>query len=128
MFKLTIMRIAVILMLLLQSFAFSGPVCGNHATTAESMDCCVKGHNAGGDTAFRDPHSRTCCASCDMGKASAIKRQDNGPTHILPAQVLSILSIPVMLNAAMPLASFDSKHEYPPGPPDIFLIDRPLRI
>ena len=128
MFNLTNMRIAVILLLLFQSFAFSGPVCGNHATTAESMDCCVKGHNDGDGPAFRDPHSGTCCASCDMGKASAIKRQDNGSRHILAAQVLSILSIPEMQNAAMPVAFFDAKHEYPPGSRQIFLIDRPLRI
>jgi len=128
MFNLTNMRVVVVFMLLLQSFAFSGPVCGNHATTAESMDCCVKGHNDSRAPAFRDPHSGKCCASCDMGKASAIKRQDNDPTQISVARALSILSIPVMHNLAMPVAFLDAKHEYPPGPPEISLIDRPLRI
>jgi hypothetical protein len=119
------MKILMVVTLLLQSLAFSGVVCGNHVTTAESMACCEKGHNDGA-SGIHDPHSATCCASCDMGKTSAIKRQDH--VFIEVTQTISSTIIPLMLDTKETQFSFELKHEYPPGGSEILLLKQTLRI
>jgi hypothetical protein len=125
------MKLAVILLMLLQSYAFAGPVCGNHATTAESMACCEKGHNDDPGPTIGDSHSGKCCASCDMGKGSAIKRQENYSAKISVAHLAYEGPLPQIENVELRYISpafADSKHEYPPGSSEIFLLDRSLLI
>jgi hypothetical protein len=118
------MRIALVFALILQAIALAGPVCGNHLTTAESMDCCEKGHNHDG-SGMRDDHSTSCCSSCETGKTQILKRQE----PIQPVVQASIFEIP---SVEVPDDLSDQtvllQHSVSPSPPDIFLLDRSLRI
>jgi hypothetical protein len=119
------MKVLVIVALLLQIFIFSGSLCGNHVTTSESMACCEKGHNDGA-AGIHDPHSATCCASCDMGKTSAIKPQDH--VYIEVTQAISSTIIPFMLDTEESKFPYDLKHQYPPGGSETLLLKQTLRI
>ncbi|MCI0415027.1 hypothetical protein L0222_19825 [bacterium] len=116
------MKTALILLLLLQAFALAGPVCGNHLTTAESMDCCEKGHSH--DTAgMRDDHATACCSSCNTGKTQILKQQ--GPVHPVIVPATEIVSVEISNDLPWWIDSFDPSIS--PSPP-IFLLDRSLRI
>lgn len=118
------MKAWLIILLILQVSALSGPVCGNHLTTAESMDCCKKGHHQDG-TGLQDPHSAKCCATCDMGKAQGTRPHDSHHLVVqgdaVPVQFIEVEDAP-FINFA------DAQQFSSPSPPDIFLLDRSIRI
>jgi hypothetical protein len=117
------MKIALVVLLILQAVALAGPVCGNHLTPAESMDCCEKGHDQNGG-GMRDDHATNCCSTCDTGKTQILKRQD--PIQPI-VQSVAIEIIPV---AGTEILTDVVTFQQPvtPSPPDIFLLDRSIRI
>lgn len=123
------MKTTLIVLLILQSFAYAGPVCGNHGTTAESMACCEKGHNDGSEDSIADSHSSSCCATCDMGKATAIKKQDQ--QLLSPAWVLSAI-LPdnqELLTAAESVDSSWKNQKFTSySPPQVFLLNATFLI
>jgi hypothetical protein len=117
------MKIALIVLLVLQAIALAGPVCGTHLTTAESMDCCQKGHNH--DSAgMRDDHATACCSTCGTGKVQLLKQQES----IQPAldATVELVSVEILVHPADKVEF--SEGSVSPSPPDIFLFDRSLRI
>ena len=118
------MKTALILLLVLQFVVLAGPVCGNHMTTAESMDCCEKGHQSEGK-GIGDAHASDCCATCDIGKSQGTMRQD----HNQPVPQLVVLHFVAANVATLPqMAVYGFDCPASPSPPDIFLLDRSLRI
>lgn len=59
-------RFSALCLILLQASLFIGPLCGVHAGSAESMDCCK--HGMMSPTSMQDPTISSCCSRCDMGK------------------------------------------------------------
>lgn len=123
------MKATLIVLLLLQSFAYAGPVCGDHATTAESMACCEKGHNDDSEDSIGDSHSSSCCATCDMGKATAIKKQDH--QVLSPAWLLTaILPYEQDLLTAVEIVETSWKNQkftfY--SPPELFVLNATFLI
>lgn len=124
-------RITIILILVMQSFLYAGPVCGNHITTAESMACCEKGHGDSGDGPFIvDDHANSCCATCDMGKAQAIDRQKGkqlllNSQDALPAfsSSIPITGISESLETDWSYQKFSSFSS-----PELFLLKQSFRI
>src|SRR5262245_42497560 len=115
------LKVLLVLLLAMQSFAYAGPVCGNHTTTMEAMDCCKKGHVEKTSTAG-DTHAEECCGTCDMGKASGLKAQKQDT--VLINSLVSILSFEVALSV-----SHSQPQEWGPqqfqsySPPLIYLLN-----
>ena len=118
------MKTVLIVLLILQAVAMAGPVCGNHLTTTESMDCCEKGHNHDG-SGMRDDHATACCSTCDTGKTQILKKQDpiQPVVHALTFEVIS-----AEVSDSLPTEIIGVRHSISPSPPDIFLLDRSFRI
>lgn len=117
------MKIALIALLILQAVALAGPVCGNHLTPAESMDCCEKGHSQNGG-GMRDDHSTNCCSTCDTGKTQILTRQDpvQPVVHSVAIEITSVAGSDILTEIVT------VQQPVTPSPPDIFLLDRSLRI
>ena len=122
------LKVLLILLLAMQSFAYAGPVCGNHVSTMESMDCCKKGHDRMGPSpAAGDSHAEDCCSTCDMGKASSVKAQKQEP--LVTDATVSVVSfdVPVLaLNVRQLECEHQQFHSY--SPPEIFLLNETFRI
>jgi hypothetical protein len=117
------MKKVLVFLLVLQAVALAGPVCGNHLTVSESMDCCEKGHNHDG-SGMRDDHATSCCSSCDTGKTQLLKKQEPIQPVLTPA--IELITIQTFGHLPYEIDAF--QHSISPSPPDIFLFDRSLRI
>jgi hypothetical protein len=120
-------KFLLILLLALQSFAYGGPVCGNHSSTMESMDCCKKGHDQMGTAAAGDSHAEDCCSTCDMGKASSVKAQKQQP--LVVDALVSVISFDVPATASN-VRQLECEHQqfHSYSPPEIFLLNESFRI
>lgn len=122
------MQTTFVYLILVNFLLVTGPVCGNHQTTVEAMACCEKGHNDVTRPGLSDAHSSSCCADCDMGKFQGIKKQDQTRLFISfePVAFLSNANPDLTLPLSMEALAFE-----PIGfssPPEVFLLDRSLRI
>ena len=113
----------LIFLLVLQAVALAGPVCGNHLTVAESMDCCEKGHNED-SSGMRDDHATACCSTCDTGKTQIVKKQE--PVQPIPAPISELFTLQTLAHLPFEFETF--QQSVSPSPPDIFLFDRSFRI
>ena len=116
------MKKIIVFLLVLQAVALAGPVCGNHLTVAESMDCCEKGHNEAG-SGMRDDHATACCSTCDTGKTQILKKQE--PVQPIPGPTVELFTVQTLAHLSHVVGFQQSVS---PSPPDIFLFDRSLRI
>ena len=124
-------RLAIVILLILQSYVYAGPVCGNHATTVESMACCENGHPTDTAPAMGDSHSESCCATCDMGKGSAIPRRQKD--SFSPAMDPHAVLPPVLAHIVPELSlSFDFVWKQEKfgsyTPPELFLLNQSFLI
>ena len=124
---------AIVILLILQSYVYAGPVCGHHSTMAESMDCCENGHNlvATDNPDLNNAHSESCCASCDMGKGLAIhQRQRISLSAHLDAQAVlpveSTIVAPPFLSVSGLVWRQQKFGFY--SPPEIFLLNQSFLI
>lgn len=117
------MKIVLIFFLVLQAVALAGPVCGTHLTTAESMDCCQKGHNHE-SAGMRDDHATACCSTCGTGKVQILKQQES--IHTPLDATVELVSVEILVHPSERVEFFECSVS--PSPPDIFLFDRSLRI
>jgi len=117
-------RLFLVLLLALQSVAYAGPVCGNHITTKESMDCCEKGHDQTEGAAAADSHSEECCSTCDLGKTNGIKLQKADP------MITSAISsdFPLLIAAPISHPDWDPQRFHSYSPPELFLLNESFRI
>jgi hypothetical protein len=120
-------KVLLIVLLALQSFAYAGPVCGNHVSTMESMDCCKTGHDQMGTAAAGDSHAEDCCSTCDMGKASSVKAQKQEPA--VANTLVSLISFDIPASES-DLRQQDWEHQqfHSYSPPEIFLLNDTFRI
>lgn len=116
--------------LVLVNFSFvTGPVCGHHQTTVESMACCEKGHhdNSNGP-GLSDAHSSSCCADCDMGKFQGIKKQDQTQLLVSFEPIAHLNTVSPDLSFTYNMEALASEPIASSSPPEIFLLDRSIRI
>ena len=123
------MRIVVLLLVLvLQSFAYAGPICGNHLTAAESMACCESGHQKTAHHGITDSGSATCCGNCDLGTAQVIKRQEQNHSSVQSA--VMHVQIPAIAELDSERA-YENPHRKKPAStnrPEAFLLNQSFLI
>ena len=120
-------KVLLILVLALQSFAYAGPVCGNHVSTMESMDCCKKGHDRMETASAGDSHAEDCCSTCDMGKASSVKAQKQ--EQLLVEVAVSTISFDVpMVSTNVRQQNWEPRQFHSYSPPEIFVLNETFRI
>ena len=122
-------KLAIFFLLVLQAFAYAGPVCGDHLTAAESMACCKKAHPDTSGLSISDSDANACCGSCDMGKTQAIKRQDH-----LSLQNIAFLAPAVFATASsiivpeLAISEWSQQKFTSHDPPEILLLTQSFRI
>lgn len=122
-------KLAIFVLLALQSFAYAGTVCGAHLTAAESMACCIKAHVNANTPAMSDSDADSCCSSCGTSKTQAIKRQDILTPHdegvVLFTSAHGISSVTV---SEPSLLKWNFQKFTSSDPPEILLTTQSLRI
>src|SRR5262245_49487217 len=74
-------RTLFIFVVVMHAAIFTGPVCGGHLNTMESIACCEKGHDQTSN--HGDMHATNCCSNCDMGKGSSATNTHNDSSAFL---------------------------------------------
>src|SRR5262245_8784795 len=123
------MRVAILLfVLVLQLFAYVGPICGDHLTAAESMDCCKKGH-IDATTAVTENSAASCCGSCDFSKAQVIRRQELNLSALhFVAPVSFDPVITTEPTSDFTFFNFHKRKDSLSDPPEVFLLVESFRI
>ena len=124
-------KLAIILFVLLQSYVYAGPVCGTHATTAESMACCIDGHQSADVAGLKNADAASCCGSCDTTKGSIVRQRQD--TNVVPVLAADAFLQSTLDGAATELpVSFDfvSNHQRfrSVSPPSLFILNQSLLI
>jgi hypothetical protein len=122
-------KVLLIILLLMQGFVYAGPVCGNHLTAMESMDCCKKGHVDLSAKGISDSAATSCCGTCGVGKAQLLKGQElNLSTFHTIASVDFEPPAETEILSAFVFYDWHRQRAYLSDPPKLFLLKESFRI
>jgi len=119
-----------VVLLILQSFAYAGSVCGEHLTAAESADCCQRGHlSPSGKTTLTDSTATSCCGSCDSSKTQFLKAQDLQMSAVYFVTNISddLVVMPEIVSSFI-FVNFHRRRTSHSDPPKLFLLKESFRI